>query len=190
LYHCGDSQAREKKGILMTILFPVLLAIALLCAVQMSRWDLRERIIPDVYLFPFLLTGLVVAAYFPWLVGSGESIIAGVFGYGLGLLMSLMFKIIKMDKWTNGQMDRKNTNNKHQLSIVHRPSDCEAIGLGDIKLLAAGGIWLGMTGLPVALIAACVFGGVWGLQKKQKFIPFAPFFFCGMVIAVAFLLVF
>jgi prepilin signal peptidase PulO-like enzyme (type II secretory pathway) len=65
-----------------------------------------------------------------------------------------------------------------------RNPDHDPIGFGDVKLLAAGGIWLGATGLAVAIAVACAAGGIWGLCKKQKYIPFAPFFFVGAIIAL------
>jgi len=128
----------------------------------MSIWDWRKRIIPDVYLFPFLLIGLIIVAFFPWFFDIGTAAIAASIGYVLSLGMGWAFK----------------------------KKSPEAIGLGDVKLLAAGGIWLGITGLAIALITACVLGGIWGLRKKQKFIPFAPFFFAGVLVAIISMLIF
>jgi leader peptidase (prepilin peptidase)/N-methyltransferase len=140
----------------MTILFIILLTLAAFCAVMMGIYDLRARIIPDVYLFPFMLIGLITVAYFPWFFEITESVIAAAIGYGLGLGMGILFKKKSPD----------------------------AIGLGDVKLLGAGGVWLGVMGLAIALIVSCILGGIWGLCKKQKFIPFAPFFFAGAICAL------
>lgn len=148
---------------LHNIIYALLLMAGAYCAVMMSVTDWRRRIIPDVYLFPFMLIGLVVACYFPWVVGIGESVIAGTFGYLMAMLIGFLF--------TKTKIGKKNT-------------DYAPIGMGDVKLLAAGGIWLGTTGLAVAIIIACVSGGIWGLRKKQKYIPFAPFFFVGAIIAL------
>jgi prepilin signal peptidase PulO-like enzyme (type II secretory pathway) len=63
------------------------------------------------------------------------------------------------------------------LALATRKS--EAIGYGDVKLLAVAGLWLGVDGLSVAVVAACVAGIVWGLVKKQRSVPFAPFLFFG-----------
>lgn len=71
------------------------------------------------------------------------------------------------------------------------PDVVAPIGMGDIKLIATGGIWLGPTGLAWALVAACVLGAGWGYWKKQKYIPFAPFFVIGGILSflgIAFLL--
>lgn len=59
------------------------------------------------------------------------------------------------------------------------PTADSPIGMGDIKLIAVGGLWCGPTGLAISLIFACIFGALWAYRKKQKFIPFAPFFILG-----------
>ncbi|MDR1027522.1 MAG: A24 family peptidase [Rickettsiales bacterium] len=59
----------------------------------------------------------------------------------------------------------------------------EAVGFGDVKLLAVAGLWLGVDRFSVAVVAACVLGIAWGLWKKERFVPFAPFLFAGAAIA-------
>jgi len=137
-------------------------------AAAMSAADWRHRLIPDVFLFPFLLAGLLLSAHgaLPW-VGIEESAIAAIIGYGLAFGMNILFKL-------------KTQNSKLKT---------DPIGMGDIKLLAAGGIWLGVTGLSIALVVACALGYIWGLRAKQKFVPFAPFFFAGAGAAIVFLLI-
>ena len=146
----------------MLIIFAILLVAAAFCAAMMSIHDWRQRIIPDVYLFPFLLIGLIVVSFFPWFFDASESAIAGAVGYALGAGAGWLFKLMKKEK--------------------------QPIGLGDVKLLAAGGIWLGLTGLAIALIASTILGGIWGLRLRQKFIPFAPFFFAGAICSLIALL--
>ncbi len=58
----------------------------------------------------------------------------------------------------------------------------EAMGLGDLKLVAALGAWLGMQALPSLLLMASILGLTlgWGLQRWQtrgpvRQIPFGPF---------------
>jgi prepilin signal peptidase PulO-like enzyme (type II secretory pathway) len=145
------------------IIYALLLLLGGWCAFKMSQADLRRRIIPDVYLFPFLLIGLVIVCYFPWISTVDESVIAASMGYLMGVIIGFIFEKTKLGK--------KNPN--------YAP-----IGFGDVKLLAAGGIWLGTTGLALAIIISCVIGGIWGLLKKQKYIPFAPFFIAGAIIAL------
>jgi len=141
--------------------FIPLLVGAAFCVYQMSVADFRRRIIPDVYLFPFMLIGLIIVCFTPWVSSPSESVVAAAFGYGMGAIIGWIFEKFK-----------KNT------------SEFSPIGMGDIKLLAAGGIWLGMTGLALAIVISCIIGGIWGLRKKQKYIPFAPFFFIGGIFAL------
>ena len=64
--------------------------------------------------------------------------------------------------------------------LTHKDPNAESpIGMGDIKLISVGGLWCGPTGLAIALVLACAFGATWAYRKKQKFIPFAPFFVIG-----------
>lgn len=135
--------------------FILLLLSATFCVWRISVADFRRRIIPDAYLFPLLLIGLIIIHFFPWICTTAESIIGAVSGYILASIIGLIFEKYKQDK-------------------INTP-----IGMGDIKLLAVGGLWLGTTGLAIALIFACIFGTIWGHKHKQKFIPFAPFFFMG-----------
>jgi leader peptidase (prepilin peptidase)/N-methyltransferase len=146
-----------------TALIVVLSVIALYCAGMIVYWDLKKRLIPDVFLFPLLLIGLLLCDRFFWIPGGvGHAIAAGVLGYAAGFLLNIFFKAVRRS------------------DAGHDP-----IGMGDIKLLAAGGIWLGATGLSTALIIACLAGALWAWVRKQRFVPFAPFFFAGAAVAVA-----
>lgn len=133
----------------------LLLLGAFFCAFRISIADFRRRIIPDIYLFPLLLIGLVVVNFFPWVCTPAESAIGAIFGYFLAIVTGGVFERLKR--------------NKNETPI----------GMGDVKLMATGGIWLGTTGIAISLIFACVFGMIWGGKNKQRYIPFAPFFVCG-----------
>ena len=143
------------------IFFIILLLGAFACAWAISRADFRRRIIPDAYLFPLMLISLVVVHFFPWPVTTSDSIIAAVFGYALASLVGFIFEQTQRTK-----------------------SVTTPIGMGDIKLMAVGGIWLGTSGLAVTLIIACITGMIWGMFKHQKFIPFAPFFIIGGILSL------
>ena len=137
------------------IFFSLVLIGAIFCAYRMAQSDFQRRIIPDVYLFPFLFAGLLTAAFFPWPITLSDSIVGGAMGYCLGLIVGFIFEHVK----------------KNQKS--------PPIGMGDIKLLGAGGIWLGTLGLSIAMVISCVLAYLWNWRKKQKYIPFAPFFLFG-----------
>ena len=149
---------------LYNISFIVLLAVSAWLAWRISVADWRRRIIPDAYLFPLLLIGLIIIAFFPWFTGIGDAVIAAVCGYALAAIIGYLFDITKTK------------NHKH--SVV------APIGMGDIKLISVGGIWLGTFGLALALVIACVSGMVWGYIKRQKYIPLAPFFIGGGILSL------
>lgn len=152
------------------IFFIILLAVALWCAYQISVADLRRRIIPDAYLWPLFLIGLLITNWWPWIIGPRMAATSAVFGYALAAGIGFIFDVI-----------RRRTN----------PDAETPIGLGDIKLIATGGLWLGVQGLGLALIVACITGGAWARVQHQRYIPFAPFFVVGAIlslITMAFLL--
>lgn len=150
------------------IFFFLILIGAAFCAYRMSVTDLKHRIIPDAYLFPFLFAGLLLTTFFPWWpVTIPDSIIGGAFGYCLGLVVGFIFE------------------------HFHSEDKYPPIGFGDIKLLGAGGIWLGTVGLAIAMLISCVFSGIWVYKNHKRYIPFAPFFLMGgflSLIIIAFLI--
>lgn len=158
------------KNMIWQIFFIILLAVALWCAWKISVADLRRRIIPDAYLWPLFLIGLLITNWWPWIIGPRMAATSAVFGYALAAGIGFIFDVI-----------RRRTN----------PNAETPIGLGDIKLIATGGLWLGIQGLGLALIVACITGGAWARAKHQRYIPFAPFFVAGAIlslITMAFLL--
>lgn len=142
--------------------FSILLAGALWCMYRISVADWRRRIIPDAFLFPLLIAGLIITTFFPWPHNIRAAVMGAAFGYSLASLIGFAFDYT---------MRKKN------------PDVIAPIGMGDIKLIATGGIWLGSTGLAWALVVACILGAAWGYWKKQKYIPFAPFFIIGGILS-------
>ncbi len=141
------------------IFFIILLAIAAYCGIKISIIDFRRRIIPDAYLFPLMLIGLLLITFFPFFpIDLSDAVIAATFGY---LLTS-----------TIGALYDKRLQKR-------KSPDTTPIGMGDIKLIGVGGLWLGTSGLSLALIIACITGAIWAHRHKQKYIPFAPFFLMG-----------
>ena len=146
------------------LFWSLIFIVALWLSWCMSAADFRRRIIPDAYLFPLFLIGLLTVTFFPyWICSVRDGVIGSILGYILGAGIGFIFDKI----------------NRHK-----NPNSETPIGMGDIKLLATGGLWLGTNGLAVALIIACILGGIWGGCKKQKFIPFAPFFIIGAILAL------
>ena len=111
--------------------------------------DLDAKIIPDAVTLWLLPLGLVHR----WLVGAEwTDTLAGITTAAvLGLIL----------RWGGGRLAGR-----------------EALGLGDVKLLAAAGAWLGLAALPAFLIAAGVtgvlFGVSWRRIKAEAAFPFGP----------------
>jgi leader peptidase (prepilin peptidase)/N-methyltransferase len=140
------------------IFFVGLILAAISCVLAISVADFRRRIIPDVYLFPLLLIGLCMVVFCPYPVSVPDAVVGAVFGYIMSAGVGLVFEYLM----------------RKRVDMEFPP-----IGMGDVKLMAVGGLWLGTTALAVALILAGVFGGLWAHIKHQRYIPFAPFFFVG-----------
>lgn len=145
------------------LFFVILLLLALYLGYKISATDMRRRIIPDGYLFPLMIIGMIVTTFFPWPIGIQTGVVGMAFGYIMATAVGLIFDKI----------------------ITHRnPNADSPIGMGDIKLIAVGGLWCGPTGLAIALVLACIFGAAWAYRKKQKFIPFGPFFIMGGILSL------
>jgi len=149
-------------GIAGQILFPHFrppwITAGLFAALTTLIWyDFRHMILPNVFTYPLVLAGLF------WTIWSGNSIphaiIGGALGYGLVLLINLIWQ-------------------------ARRGMD--GMGLGDAKLLAAAGTWMGpfalapliLIGSSTALILVIISGG--GLKiDREKRVPFGPFIALG-----------
>lgn len=143
--------------------FTILMLLALYLCYKISVADMRRRIIPDGYLFPLMIIGMIILSFFRWPIGIQIGVIGMAFGYIMAAIIGLVFDKI----------------------ITHRdPTATAPIGMGDIKLIAVGGLWCGPTGLAITLVFACIFGAAWAYRKKQKFIPFAPFFIIGGILSL------
>lgn len=152
------------------MVFILLLVLAIYLGAKIAIADMRRRIIPDAYLFPLMIIGAIIATFFPWPHDIGTGVIGMAFGYIMAAIIGLIF-------------DR--------IITKRNPSADTPIGMGDIKLIAVGGLWCGPRGLAIALVLACIFGAAWAYKKHARFIPFAPFFIIGgflSLIASAFLL--
>lgn len=139
-------------------------AIAVLTAFMFAvavLTDLRARLIPDIITFPLVLIGAAAANDLPWITGGlTEGLVLAAAGYIIASALGALY---------------------------YKRSDA-AIGGGDIKLIAAGGLFLGATGLAAALVVSAALAAVF--RGKSKFIPFAPFFAAGAIAYIAFYLIF
>jgi leader peptidase (prepilin peptidase)/N-methyltransferase len=90
--------------------------------------DARDGVLPDLLTLPLLLFGLVVTYSF-----MPTQLVDSAIGAATGFLLIVGLR------WLYGRWRRR-----------------EGIGLGDAKLLAAAGAWVGWVGLPSVLLIACL----------------------------------
>ena len=118
--------------------------------------DWRSFRLPNLFTLPLMLIGVIFSSI-PGLgfTDTSSALIGVVFGYGFLWTLNAGYKAIK---GKNG------------------------IGMGDAKLLAVLGAWLGWTALPSILLIASILGLIGGLswlkwhgQKLNQAFPFGPF---------------
>jgi len=61
----------------------------------------------------------------------------------------------------------------------------DAFGLGDAKLLAAIGAWIGWQPLPLVLLVACVLGVIWAMAHQKSLRPRGAYPFGPSIVAAA-----
>lgn len=128
--------------------------------------DLRRGIIPDWLNFAITLVGLVRVIA---LDGTVAALVAAsealIVGASVWLLRALYFRL----------------------------RGFQGLGLGDVKLLAASTLWVGVAGIPpqilVASLSALVAAGILQLagspMTRRTSIPFGPFLALGLLVALA-----
>lgn len=125
----------------------MLASVGLGCALAwVSVVDLRRFQIPDMASLGLVAAGLSLS---PWsvLVTPAIALLAAALGYGIFAGMgALCFR------WT-GQ---------------------DGLGLGDAKLLAAAGAWLGLRDLPLLVAIAAVSALAFAALTRQRRIAFGP----------------
>jgi leader peptidase (prepilin peptidase)/N-methyltransferase len=135
----------------------------ILVLIYLSYIDLRSFRLPDVITLPLIVLGLCFNGFSPLRFVDIENALWGaLLGYGVLYLLNLLYRFIK----------------KH-----------DGIGMGDAKLLAALGAWLGWTVLPSLLLIASLTGILGGLiylqwrgQNNRSAFPFGPFLaFAGII---------
>jgi leader peptidase (prepilin peptidase)/N-methyltransferase len=135
----------------------------LLFLVPVAAIDLRHRIIPNAITLPGLGLALALSAL-PDTTPTPAWVLAGAAtGAGVLLLMGLAGRI-----------------------AFHR----EAMGMGDVKLMAMGGAMLGTRGVVVALVLSFFAGAVHGMVMKlktgQSDFPFGPALCFGIIASYIF----
>lgn len=114
--------------------------------------DIRTFRLPDILTLPLLATGLILAAAHGWSMLLTHTL-AALLGYGIFTGLALSYRHLRGH---------------------------DGLGLGDAKLLAAGGAWLGPAAMPmvVGVAALLTLGAVLittrGRISRHMPIPFGP----------------
>lgn len=124
--------------------------------VYLAYYDLRTFRLPDVITLPLILLGLLFNSLSNQrFISFQDAIIGAILGYTCLWLLNLLYRIVKKQ---------------------------DGIGMGDAKLLAALGAWLGWFALPSILLMASLtglIGGIiwlqWNKQSHRSAFPFGPF---------------
>ena len=147
------------------------LAIAALLLIILSIIDLRVRLLPTIYVFPFAILGPLFHCSEDFRFLSLHDIALGGL-IGFGFLYILRFAANAYYKQ-------------------------DALGLGDVKLMGAAGLWLGIEGILIALTIGAFAGLLHGIiyafwlaiknKSKPNFhrlaIPAGPGFIAGIVLS-------
>lgn len=128
--------------------------VFLLTLLTLAAIDLETELLPDSLTLTLLWLGLLVNLNGHF-VPLAEAVLGAVSGYILFAILAWVFR---------------------------RLADKEGMGLGDAKLLAALGAWLGLSALPVLILIASLGGAIAGLVwlkwrhlSRDTPIPFGPF---------------
>lgn len=158
----------------MTIIISLLfITIALILLIFLAAIDLKTRLLPNRMVFPFALTGLAFHIATNFIHCTPTQIILGGL-IGGGFLLAIR-------------------------AVANRIYKQDTLGLGDVKLMLAAGIWLGTSAILPAISIGALLGLVHGLiiilHAKIKHgispplsrlsIPAGPGFIGGIIIMAA-----
>jgi leader peptidase (prepilin peptidase)/N-methyltransferase len=141
----------------------IFLALLCLSSALLAWIDLRRGIIPDWLNLVIAVAGLARAVIFD---GWAAAVSAACEGIIIGAIVWLLRRLYFMLRKFQG------------------------LGLGDVKLLAASGTWIGVAGVPmqllVASLTALAAAGVMQLagrtMTRQTSLPFGPFLALGLLL--------
>lgn len=137
--------------------------LLILILLYLSYVDLRSFRLPDFITLPLIIAGLLFNFLSPSsFVDITDSIAGALIGYGSLWLLNCLYRLAKRQ---------------------------DGIGMGDAKLLAALGAWLGWAALPSILLIASISGFIggmiylkWRQQSSHHPFPFGPFLaFAGII---------
>lgn len=166
LLHKSMSLYQEPRYI---ILYLLEMCIFVSFLIVISFIDIEHFIIPNKLVYPGIFIGLFFAIY-RWILEDDIKLlfsrVLGTFG---GAIIILLIAIVGR-------------------AVFHK----EAMGIGDVKLMAMIGMYIGLWPyIPLILIISAFIGSMFGLiliilrrKKMDSYIPFGPFLSSGAVISL------
>lgn len=142
-------------GIALWLAGPTWLAMGwlvfLLALLALTLIDIKHYLAPDAITLPMLWLGILLAAFHVNSLPLFNAVIGAVAGYLTFWLPSVIYSMRN-----NGEI---------------------GMGLGDAKMLAMIGAWMGFMALPYVVLVACLTGLVYGYWLRTRgivHVPFAP----------------
>ena len=137
--------------------------ICILALIYLAYQDARTFRLPNRVNLPLLVLGLVLNSFeSTQLTSFTDAFTGAILGYTFFWILNCLYRLIKKQ---------------------------DGIGMGDAKLLAALGAWLGLSALPEVVLIAALSGSVGGFiwlrvqgQHHRAPFPFGPFLaFAGII---------
>jgi len=135
----------------------------ILALIYLAYEDARTFLLPNRVTLPLLVLGLVLNSFESTrLISFTDAFTGAILGYTFFWILNCLYRLIKKQ---------------------------DSIGMGDAKLLAALGAWLGLSALPELVLIAALSGSVGGFiwlrvqdQHHRAPFPFGPFLaFAGII---------
>jgi leader peptidase (prepilin peptidase)/N-methyltransferase len=147
-------------------LSPSALAAALFCCLMviLAAIDIEHMLLPDRITLPGIVVGLALAPWLPWAGGLKGAALGALLGGGILLAISGAWYLLRGE---------------------------EGMGLGDVKMLALVGAFLGWKGVVVTLFVSTLTGAAVGLALARRSsaglkakVPFGTFLALGALVAL------
>lgn len=157
--------------LVMATLFPTMISlcgiswqslvdlIVLSCLLPLFIIDLSCLLLPDRLTFTVMLSSLILAGLGEGRIDLSEAVIASVLGFGIPWLLDRFYL------WRTGQ---------------------HGMGMGDMKLFAGVGAWLGYEALMHIMLLASLMAMVMAVvilrKKRTEVFPFGPYLITGTLV--------
>lgn len=164
--HCGSAISWRYPAVelLTAILFAFIASLGLpgeytakfvvfaAILVTLTVSDFEERFLPDAFTLGGAIVGVVFAYFAPFKMGAIFFMLQGTYGTSMASVIESFFAAVSLSGilWVLGE-------------VYYRVRGKEGLGLGDVKMLATLGAFLGLQGAILSLMVASVLGTLLGV---------------------------